>query len=105
MEIANIQSNKKWLLGVEGSRSPIEIGHFEIPNDQYHYHEKVYEYYIVYVGELTIVIDGKETVLNTGSICCVEPFEKHEVISGSKDLKCFLLKFPHLPDDKIIVSV
>ena len=86
MEIANIQSNKKWLLGVEGSRSPIEIGHFEIPNDQYHYHEK-------------------ETVLNTGSICCVEPFEKHEVISGSKDLKCFLLKFPHLPDDKIIVSV
>jgi len=102
MEIADIQANKKWLLGTENSRSPIEIGYFEIPNDRYHYHEKVYEYYLVCSGELTILVDDKKIILRAGNVCCIEPKERHQVINGSKDLKCFLAKFPHLPDNKII---
>ncbi len=102
MEIADIKSQKKWLLGVDDSRSPLEIGYFEIPKDQYHFHEKVFEYYIISSGELTIMIDGKNIILREGNICFVEPGEKHQIINGSRNLKCFLVKFPHLPDDKVV---
>lgn len=102
MEIADTQSGEKWLLGIGESRSPVEIGYFEIANDQYHYHKEVYEYYLVSCGELTLVVEGEHVNLHQGNVCCIEPGEKHHVVHASDDLRCFIVKFPHLPDDKVV---
>ena len=102
MEITNISSNKKWLLGIQKSKSPVEIGYFEKAQDKLHYHNKVSEYYLLFSGQMKIIINHKELILKQGSILFIQPKEKHQVINTSKDLKCFLVKWPHLPDDKVI---
>ncbi len=102
MEIASINSSKKWLLGVNGSRCPVEIGFFATAEDKLHYHEKVFEYYLAFSGKLILLIDKKRIELKTGDVCCVEPGERHMFMKGSRDLKCFLVKLPHLPNDKVI---
>ena len=101
MEFATISSSKKWVMGVHKSKSPIEIGFITDPKDAMHYHTKVYEYYVVIFGELTLIVDDKEVVLKAGNICCIEPGEKHMIIRASKDFKCYILKYPHLSEDKV----
>jgi mannose-6-phosphate isomerase-like protein (cupin superfamily) len=78
MEIADISSGKKWLLGIEDSKCPVEIGYFEIPVDKYHFHEKVYEYYLVFSGQMKMIVNDNEIILDRGKICCIEPGEKHQ---------------------------
>ena len=102
MELANISSNKKWLLGIEGSKSPIEIGYIDKLIDQSHYHKRVHEYYIVVSGSMKMIVEGKEILIKAGNILYVEPKEKHMISGGNKELKCFLIKWPHIPDDKIL---
>ncbi|MGV8168833.1 MAG: cupin domain-containing protein [Candidatus Nanoarchaeia archaeon] len=102
MQIKNTSSNKKWLMGVDDSISPIEIGFITNPNDILHYHNNVYEYYILVSGELKLLVNNKEIILKEGDVCCVEPKERHRIISSSKNFKCYLLKYPHLPEDKIL---
>lgn len=65
MEIANIKSNKKWLLGIKKSKSPIEIGYFEKAEDPLHYHKKIFEYYLVFSGTLILTIGKKRIRLTT----------------------------------------
>ena len=100
MELANINSNKKWLLGTEGSKCPVEIGYFEKADDRLHYHEKIFEYYLVFSGKMTLLVSTEEFELKAGDVCCVFPEEKHLVVNCSKNLRCFLVKYPHLPEDK-----
>ena len=103
MEKENINSGKKWLLGINSSKSPIEIGYFEEVKDIMHIHERVNEYYLVFSGNMTVGIEGKEYYFSAGDVIYIEPKEKHEVLRGSKDLRCFLIKWPHLPSDKKIL--
>jgi len=102
MELANIKSGKKWLLGIDGSKSPLEIGYFEKPKDAMHYHRSVYEYYIVISGRLTLFVDGKDVDLKSGDVCCIIPEEKHFIKTTSKGLRCYLVKWPHKPKDKVL---
>ena len=102
MELVNISSKKKWLLGIEGSKSPIEIGYIDILTDQLHYHEHIHEYYIIISGNMKMIIDSKEIILKAGDILYVEPEEKHMISGGDKELKCFLIKWPNDSKDKII---
>ena len=101
MELANISSKKKWLLGVEGSKSPVEIGYIDKLTDQMHYHEDVHEYYIVVSGNMKMLVERKEVLLKAGTILYIEPKEKHRISGGDKELKCFLIKWPHMPEDKV----
>ena len=49
--------------------------------------EKVY---YVLAGELTVIVDGKETVLKANDSCVIEPNENREIINRSNDV-CTIL--------------
>jgi quercetin dioxygenase-like cupin family protein len=49
--------------------------------------EKVY---VVLEGELTVIIDGKETVLKKHDSCVIEPNERREIINRGNDV-CTIL--------------
>jgi mannose-6-phosphate isomerase-like protein (cupin superfamily) len=102
MEINNINSGEKWLLGIQKSKSPIEIGYFEKTSDLQHSHHGINEYYLVFSGQMKMDINGKQYTLKSGDVLFIEPGEKHRVVSTSPALKCFLVKWPHLPKDKAI---
>ena len=45
--------------------------------------EKVY---LVLKGELTVIVDGKETVLKTGDSCFIGPNERREIVNRTNDV-------------------
>jgi quercetin dioxygenase-like cupin family protein len=45
--------------------------------------EKVY---VVLKGELTVIVDGKETVLKTGDSCFIGPNERREIVNRTNDV-------------------
>jgi len=49
--------------------------------------EKVY---YVLAGELTVIVDGKETVLKKGDSCVIEPNEMREIVNRSNEV-CTIL--------------
>ena len=49
--------------------------------------EKVY---YVLAGELTVIVDGKETVLKPNDSCVIEPNENREIINRGNDV-CTIL--------------
>ncbi len=53
-------------------------------------------------GSMTIMVDDKKVELRQRDICYIEPREKHMITGQDENLKCFLVKYPHLPDDKTI---
>jgi quercetin dioxygenase-like cupin family protein len=46
--------------------------------------------YFVLAGELTVIVDGKETVLKANDSCVIEPNETREIINRGNDV-CTLL--------------
>lgn len=102
MEKTNINFNKKWLLWVNGSQSPIEVWFFRKANDELHYHDKVYEYYLVKSWNWKLLVDWQEIDLKEWDIICINPWEKHKIYYTDGLFECFLLKFPHIQNDKII---
>ena len=104
MELSNLNRGPKWIMGVNESNSPVEIGFFKSCADVMHHHESVYEYYVVLEGSLILRLQNKELALKKHDVLCVFPNEDHAVIQTSPDLQCMLLKYPHLPDDKILTK-
>lgn len=49
--------------------------------------EKVY---FVLAGELTVIVDGKETVLKANDSCVIEPNEMREIVNRGNDV-CTIL--------------
>lgn len=104
MYIENASGNKKWLLGPWNSQGPVEIGHLTKARGTAHFHSKVFEYYLIAEGWLNIRVSGKEFVLKQGDVCLIEPGEVHSITKTSEELRCFLVKFPHAPEDKTVVK-
>jgi mannose-6-phosphate isomerase-like protein (cupin superfamily) len=94
----------EYLLGVNGSQAPVEIAYFELTKDELHHHAEVYEYYLLVMGSMVLEVDGERVELQAGDVCCVFPGEVHNIVARSDDLKCFLVKYPHRPTDKIILQ-
>jgi quercetin dioxygenase-like cupin family protein len=101
MEKVSVTKHKKYYLGIDDSKVPVTIGYFEKARDRMHYHKETYETYLVAKGSLTLKTDKGEVILKEGDICCFYPGEHHAVITHTKDLKCFLVKYPRDLDDKV----
>ena len=108
MEKININSrHKAWLLGVDESKSPIEIAYGtkkDYDGRLPHKHEKVHEYYIIIKGTGKLCINNIETTLKEGDVIYIEPGEIHNIESISEDFQNYTIKWPHLPKDKIIIK-
>jgi quercetin dioxygenase-like cupin family protein len=59
--------------------------------------EKVY---VVLDGEMTVIIDGKETVLKAMDSCVIPPGEVREIINRTNDICKMLVVIPYPPGVK-----
>ena len=50
--------------------------------------EKVY---VIIAGELTVIVDGKETVLKANDSCFIDPDESREIINRGNDVVTMLV--------------
>jgi uncharacterized cupin superfamily protein len=55
-----------------------------------HAHERQEEAYVVLEGELTLIVDGKETVLNKHDSCFIGPNESREIVNRTNEV-CSIL--------------
>jgi quercetin dioxygenase-like cupin family protein len=59
--------------------------------------EKVY---VVLEGEMTVIVDGKETVLKALDSCVIPPGEVREIINRTNDICKMLVVIPYPPGMK-----
>lgn len=59
--------------------------------------EKVY---VVIEGEMTVIVDGKETVLGAMDSCTIPPNEVREIINRSNHICKMLVVLPYPPSAK-----
>ena len=59
--------------------------------------EKVY---VVLDGEMTVIIDGKETVLKAMDSCTIPPGEVREIVNRTNDVCKMLVVIPYPPGVK-----
>ena len=100
---ANKQA-KGWFFGPWNSDVPIPIGFANEGIDLMHYHEKMYEVYLVAQGKSTMLIDGREVDLKQGDAIALEPNEVHTFIKSSDDYFHFVVHTPFVKGDTIIIK-
>lgn len=59
--------------------------------------EKVY---VVLDGEMTVVVDGRETVLGRYDSCTIAPGETREIVNRRNDVCTMLVVIPYPPEAK-----
>ncbi len=106
MKIFNIDKKepKGWYVCPWNSNVPIPIGYANEGIDLLHYHEQMYEIYLVAQGQSVIVIDDVEVELKQGDALVVEPNEQHTFISSSEDYLHFVIHAPFIKGDKVVVN-
>ena len=72
--------------------------------DDLHFHPKGYEYYYVIKGRIVINLSDKDITVNTNELLCVEPKEKHKVVSVKKDCGVIIIRNEFSINDKISVD-
>ena len=60
--------------------------------------EKVY---VVLDGEMTVIVDGKETVLGRYDSCTIQPYEVREIVNRSNHVCSMLVVIPYPPGAKL----
>lgn len=93
---------KGWYFGPWNSTVPAAIGYANEGIDLVHYHEQMYEIYLVAQGTSTIRIDGEEIHLKQGDALAVEPNEVHTFVESSDDYFHFVVQIPFVKGDKIV---
>ena len=56
--------------------------------------EKVY---VVISGEMTVIVDGRETVLGAFDSCTIAPHEVREIVNRRKDVCVMMVVIPYPP--------
>ncbi len=102
MKIARKEKGLKYLFGQDDFPSPIQIGLITEAEKNLHYHQKIYEYFLIARGKLIVEVNGIESIVKEGEVLCIEPQEKHLIKKYSSNLLCFLVKYPIDQKDKII---
>jgi quercetin dioxygenase-like cupin family protein len=95
---------KGWFVGPWNSDVPIPVGYANEGIDESHYHAQMYEIYLVAQGHSTAIVEGKEIILQAGSILVVEPDEVHTFINSSEDYLHFVIHTPFVENDKVLCS-
>lgn len=94
---------KGWFFGPWNSNVPVPIGYANEGIDLLHYHEKMYEVYLIAQGTSTMLVDGEAIDLKQGDAIALEPGEVHTFTQSSPDYFHFVIHTPFVKGDKIIV--
>ncbi|MEM8860035.1 MAG: cupin domain-containing protein [Chloroflexota bacterium] len=92
---------KGWYFGPWDSSVPAAIGYANEGINLVHYHEKMFEVYLVAQGSSIIEIDGARIQLNQGDAIAVEPGEVHTFLESSADYFHFVVQTPFIKGDKV----
>ena len=95
---------KGWFFGPWNSNVPVPVGYANEGIDLMHYHEKMYEVYLVAQGTSRMLIDGRQVDLNQGDAIALEPNEVHTFLSSSEDYFHFVIHTPFVKGDKVVIS-
>ena len=95
---------KGWFVGPWNSAVPTPIGYANEGIDLLHYHEKMYEVYLVARGWSKATIDNQTITLNAGDMLVVEPGEIHTFTESSDDYLHFVVHTPFVKGDKIVIQ-
>jgi mannose-6-phosphate isomerase-like protein (cupin superfamily) len=96
--------SKGWFLGPWNSEVPVPVGYANEGVNEEHYHQRMFELYLVAQGQSTIVVNGAEVILRQGDALVVEPGEVHSFTSSSEDYLHFVIHTPFVPGDKVIIG-
>ena len=101
---ADKKQAKGWFFGPWNSEIPVPVGYANVGVSEAHYHEHMFEVYLVAQGSSIISVNGKELTLNQGDVLVVEPNEAHTFISCSEDYLHFVIHAPFVKDDKVLAQ-
>ena len=68
-----------------------------------HYHQELYEVYLVARGNSTMLVDNTPVKLHAGDVIVLEPGEVHTFIENSEDYFHFVLHCPPAKGDKVVI--
>ena len=95
---------KGWFFGPWNSLVPVSVGYANEGIDLLHYHEHMYEIYLVAQGSSTIIVNNREIHLKQGDAVALEPNEVHTFIESSEDYFHFVVQAPFIKGDKVVVQ-
>lgn len=93
--------SKGWFVGPWNSKVPVPIGYANEGIDQPHFHEKMYEVYLIAQGTSTAVVNDHPISLTAGDILVIEPGEVHTFIKSSENYLHFVIHTPFIKGDKV----
>lgn len=93
---------KGWFVGPWNSELPIPVGFANQGIDLPHYHEQMYEVYLVARGSSVAIVGRREIALTAGDLLVVEPGEAHTFTTSSPDYFHFVIQTPFVPNDKVL---
>lgn len=94
---------KGWLIGPWNAAVPLPIGYANKGIADQHYHQQMYEIYLVAQGTSTAIINGKAVTLTAGDVLVVEPGEVHTFTASSADYFHFVVQTPFVAGDKVSI--
>lgn len=95
---------KGWLIGPWNSAVPLPVGYANQGVADCHYHQQMYELYLVARGSSTALVSGKPVKLTAGDVLVVEPGEVHTFTESSADYFHFVVQAPFIPGDKVAMT-
>jgi len=100
----NLSQPKGWFVGPWNSPVPVAVGYANEGIDLRHYHEQMYEVYLVARGHSTAVVNDQTIALKAGDLLVIEPGETHTFIESSAEYLHFVIHTPFVPGDKVEIS-
>jgi mannose-6-phosphate isomerase-like protein (cupin superfamily) len=84
---------------------PFPVGYAIKGINEEHYHEHMFEIYLVAQGQSKIVVNDTELTLSKGDVLVVEPGEIHMFVSSSGDYLNFIVHAPFIQGDKVSTAL
>lgn len=104
---------EKWATGnFIDPNSPFFSEHVEIhagkrnsksPPDQPHFHSKTQEFYFVFSGQLTLLVNDQKIVLFPLQLLAISPLVTHAIVRAIEVTQFVVIKSPSGLKDKVIV--
>jgi mannose-6-phosphate isomerase-like protein (cupin superfamily) len=111
MRVARLDrsADKGWYAGPWNSDLPIPVGYANAGIDEPHFHQNLFEVYLVAAGTSVIRIEQESVPLGPGDVAIVEPGEAHTFLENSADYHHFVVHAPRrghelTPGDKTPVG-
>lgn len=92
---------KGWFFGPWNSGVPVPIGFANAGIREPHYHQQMYEIYLVARGSSIIRVNDQVITLEAGDAIAVEPNETHTFLDHSDDYLHFVVQAPFVQGDKV----